>query len=186
MSDSFSFGQPARRPRLERRDPAREPREPKLGRSRGTILIALVAAAIAGLIGFMVLSVIHSGGTSAADAERTAVSQVDRAQDVQAQLALQQASAAARVLQAEAGSGFDHASAAALTSYDPALGATGGASTGPTSVSVAASTTGWAAATLAASGTCYWIHLDATGTVAYGSGAPCTGQAAMAATAAAW
>jgi hypothetical protein len=189
MSDSFSFGKPARRrPRIDRPAPRREPREPTLGRSRGSIVVAVIAAGVAVLIGFVVLSLIHEGGTTVAEAEHTAVSQIDRTQDVQAQVALQQASAAARVLQAEAasGPGFDRAGSPALSTYDPSLGATAAASSGPTSVSVAATTTGWGAAAMSASGTCYWIHLDATGTVAYGTGTPCTGQAAMAATGAAW
>jgi hypothetical protein len=151
-------------------------------------VVAAAAAAIAVLIGFAVLSFIHKGGTTVAQAEHTAVAQIDRAQDVQAQLALQQAAAAARVVQAEvaSGPGFDGAGVPALSAYDPSLGATVGASTGPTSVAVAATTAGWGAAAMSASGTCYWIHLDATGTVAYGTGTPCTGQAAMAATGTAW
>jgi hypothetical protein len=185
MSDSFSFGEPARRrPRLDRPGPRRDEREPALGRSRSSIVLAVAAAGIAVVIGFVVLSVIHSGGTAAGESERTAVSQIDRARDVQAQLALQQASAAARALQAEGG--LDRAGAGALASYDPALGATAAASTGPTSVSVSATTTGWGAAAMSTSGTCYWIHLDATGAVAYGTGTPCTGQAALAAAGAAW
>jgi hypothetical protein len=189
MTDSFSFGEPARRrPRLERRPaPRRQPREPKLGRSAGSTVVALVAAAVAIVIGFIVLSVIHSGGTAAGEAGRTAVAQIADAQDAQAQLALHQVAAAAQVLNAEAPqSGLDHAAADALTAYDPALGATSAASTGPTSVSVAATAASWGAAAMSASGTCYWIHLDATGGAAYGSGTPCTGQAAMTAAGAGW
>jgi hypothetical protein len=189
MSDSFSFGEPARRrPRLDGRAPRSAKPEPQLGRSRSSIGVAIVAGGVAILIAFGALSVIHRGGSAAAEAEHTAVSQVDGAQDVQAQLALQQASSTARVLQAEAasGPGFDRAGAGSLASYDPSLGATGAASTGPGSVSVAVTTTGWAAAAMSTSGACYWIHLDAAGTVAYGTGTPCTGQAAMAAADAAW
>jgi hypothetical protein len=190
MTDSFSFGEPARRrPRLERRPaPRREPREPKLGRTAGSTVVALVAGAVAVVIGFVVLSVIHSGGTAAGEAGRTAVAQIAHAQDAQAQLALHQVTAAAQVLNAEAppGSGFDHAAAGALSAYDPALGATSAASTGPTSVSVAATATSWGAAAMSTSGTCYWIHLDPTGTATYGSGTPCTGQAAMTAASAGW
>jgi hypothetical protein len=189
MSDSFSFGKPARRrPRLDGRASHSAKPEPQLGRSRSSTVVAIVAGGVAILIAFGAFSVMRSGGSAAAGAERTAISQVDGAQDVQAQLALQQASSAARVLQAEAASdhGFDRAGAGSLASYDPSLGATAAASTGPGSVSVAATTTGWAAAAMSTSGTCYWIHLDAAGTMAYGTGTPCTGLAAMAAADAAW
>jgi hypothetical protein len=192
MSDSFSFGEPGRRrPRLDAPAPRRERRgrrEPKLGRSNGSIVVAVGAAAVAVVIGFLVLSVIHSGGTAAGEAGQTAVAQIGHAQDAQAQAALQQVSAAAQVLNAEAppGSGYDRVGAGALSAYDPALGATSGASTGPTSVSVAATATSWGAAAMSASGTCYWIHLEASATAAYGIGTPCTGQAAMTATDVGW
>ena len=71
----------------------------------------------------------------------------------------------------------------------------GTASTGPGNVSVSVPViaapnagTQWAGAALSKSGTCFWIKDDVTasGGTTYGSGATCTGTAALGAAAASW
>jgi type II secretory pathway pseudopilin PulG len=61
-----------------------------------------------------------------------------------------------------------------------------GPSTGPSVVSVFASTTGWSAAVHGSGHRCFWVALGAGGQVRYGSGSPCTGMAALAADRRSW
>jgi type IV pilus assembly protein PilA len=62
-----------------------------------------------------------------------------------------------------------------------AVAGTGCTSAGGASTSVSAAATQWAAARLSASTTCYWIKDTAATGTTYGSGATCTGTAALAA-----
>ena len=62
----------------------------------------------------------------------------------------------------------------------------GGASTGPSVVSVFASTAGWSAAVQGSAHTCYWVALAENGRPRYGLGLPCTGMAALAADQPTW
>jgi hypothetical protein len=48
-------------------------------------------------------------------------------------------------------------------------------------VSAGATPQEWAGAALSQSGTCYWIHENSAAGTSYGSGATCTGTAALAA-----
>jgi len=73
-----------------------------------------------------------------------------------------------------------------LTQLDGGLLFVDGPSSAPTIVSVSASAGSWGAAVLGPSGTCYWVSLDVHGAARYGRGTTCTGQAALAATRAAW
>ena len=78
------------------------------------------------------------------------------------------------------------AGAAALARMQPSLVFVDGPSTAPSIISVDATGSAWAAATMAPSGTCYWVLLDAAGTTSYGTGDTCTGRAALAAADPSW
>lgn len=60
------------------------------------------------------------------------------------------------------------------------------ASNDPGIISVFASGPVWAAANRADTGTCYWARIDHEGTMAFGTGADCTGDAARAASDPSW
>jgi hypothetical protein len=66
-----------------------------------------------------------------------------------------------------------------------AAGATCESGVGVASVSVFTSEDTWAAARLSESGTCFWLADDTTN-VRYGTGTPCTGTAAAAASGTSW
>jgi hypothetical protein len=178
MDDSFELGAPARRPARLRPVPATRPQRP--GRAAAGIAVAVVAL-IAG--GFAVLRVVASGGEQASDAARTAVGQIGVAQDLAAQETARRATFAAMAARAQDGA---FPTAEALAAQDPSLGATSGVSTGPNVSSVAVTERGFAVAVASGSGSCLWSRVDPEGVVTYGSGQPCTGEAAMAAAAPAW
>jgi hypothetical protein len=73
-----------------------------------------------------------------------------------------------------------------LTQREGGLLFVDGPSSAPTIVSVAATASSWGAAVMGPSGTCYQVSLRAGGQVGYDHGAVCTGQAALAASAASW
>jgi type IV pilus assembly protein PilA len=114
----------------------------------------------------------------------------ERAQNRAAQSSLRNALAAAKTAYTDT-SDFAGATTTGLLAIEPSLTyqVAGTASGGPTDVSVAtaagsgtvAAPQEWAGAALSDSGTCYWIHEDSTSGTEYGSGAACTGTAALAA-----
>jgi type IV pilus assembly protein PilA len=124
-----------------------------------------------------------------------------RSQDRAAQSDLRNALVAAKTIYTD-DSSYTAATEAGLATVEPSLcyvaaatasvssGAAGCAGTGPTggsSVSVsAASDEEWAAARLSASGECFWIHEEAPAGTTYGTGAACTGTAALGAAGASW
>jgi hypothetical protein len=75
---------------------------------------------------------------------------------------------------------------ATLSGYDPSLRFTSGPSKDPMTVSYAVNAGSFGAAVRSESGACWWARIGADSVTRYGSGTPCTGMAAMAATAAAW
>jgi hypothetical protein len=81
---------------------------------------------------------------------------------------------------------FAKAGPAELTIVQPSLLFVDGPSSAPTVVSVSAGDRTWGAASMGASGICYWVRTDAGGQVAFGTGTVCTGQAALRATDASW
>ncbi|HTG47514.1 MAG TPA: hypothetical protein VK646_07655 [Actinomycetota bacterium] len=181
MDDSFSLGKPARR------RPLPSARPPRATRGTGSRTLALVVGlcgllVVAAIVGFMTL--VHRGGEAIGAANATAVAQIGTAQDVQAQLSAQQAVSVAQQLYAEQGS-FQGIDPAAMKRFEPTFTYTAAASTGPNVVSVATSATGVGVAVRSASGTCFYAF-DAGGTVRYGTGAACTGQAASGASNGAW
>ena len=82
------------------------------------------------------------------------------------------------------------AEGAGLTAVEPALTykAKGTASTGQNDVSADGTTNAgqWAGAALSASGTCFWIKDNVSTGTTYGSGATCTGTAALGAAGTSW
>jgi type IV pilus assembly protein PilA len=117
-----------------------------------------------------------------------------RAQNRAAQSSLRNGLAAAKVAYTDTNDYTGADTSAELVLIEPSLtyNAAGTASTGANNLSVAISNTGgnnqtWSAAALSASNTCYWIRDTAgvAGGVAagtfFGSGATCTGTAALAA-----
>ena len=75
---------------------------------------------------------------------------------------------------------------ATLSAFDPGVRFTSGPSQDPGPISYAATDTAFAAAVRSESGRCWWLRTDAGGATTYGSGADCTGDAAMGASAASW
>jgi len=167
--DGFNFGRPAR--------------GPALGGRTAAVVAAIALLATVAVVSY--LQFVSRSGRTAADAQATAVGQIDRSQDVQAQVVARTAESAAAVAYSESGS-FADAGPAQLSALDPSVAYTVGPSTGPTVVSVAATASTWAAAVLSPSGTCFWIKLDGSMAATYGTGSACSGSDAMAAAAPAW
>ena len=120
----------------------------------------------------------------------------ERAQDRASQSSLRNALTAAKTAYTDA-SDYSASTDADLDAIEPSLtySAAGTESTGPKMVSVATGNVAgtdqqiWAAAVSSKSGKCFWIKDTATGASAgtfYGTGATCTGTAALGAVGAAW
>jgi hypothetical protein len=171
--DEFNFGPRGRSRRQVGIDP-------RLLMVVGGLLV--VALAVVGFLTF-----VSRGGHQAAEAQVTAVQQIDHSQDAAAQSSLRNAMVAAKTLFTDAGT-YDGLGPADLTGVEPSLTYTDGPSPDAQTVSVAlqGSTAGMAA--MSPSGTCFYIKDDpAAGGVTFGSGTICTGQAALgAATGASW
>jgi hypothetical protein len=186
MDDSFSFGKPARRQVAIRSPRARtrraEASSGPSGARRIWLLVLGGLVVVVAIVGFMTF--MKGGGEEIASSERTAVSQIGTAQDVEAKMTAQQTAAAVQQLYAEQGS-FDAITAGALHNFEPSSQYTGGASTGPHVVSVSSSSTGVGLAVLSRSGTCFLERFTASG-VTYGTGTSCTGEAAASARASGW
>jgi type IV pilus assembly protein PilA len=113
-----------------------------------------------------------------------------RAQNRAAQSSLRNALVTAKTIFSD-DNDYTDATVSALQADEPSLTflAAGTASAGPTEVSVATPVGGieFGGASLADSGTCFWIHDEANGPgTTYGSGATCTGTAALASAGNSW
>ena len=97
-----------------------------------------------------------------------------------------QVSAKAALHAATMTDGLDTATAAALSALEPDLVFVDGPSTAPSVVSVYVGTAGWAAAVHGGANTCYWVARTAGGRDRFGTGAVCTGLAALAADQPSW
>lgn len=180
MSDEFNFGEPAKRPaRLGRSKPQHSERsfDPRL-------LWVAAGLVVAGVLAFVLLRSADEAGHQLGGANEQAVSEIDRANDAAAQGTLGRAAVVAQTLHAERGD-FT-ADAATLSGFDPGLHFTPAPSTDATTVSFASGPDGFGAAVESDSGTCWWLSLDGEGVTSYGSGTPCTGQAATAASDPSW
>ena len=144
----------------------------------GAIVVAVLAI---GAIGFLKLA--DEGGKAAVEANDVAIGAIQDARGVEAETTLHAVANLAQAYGAENGS-LDGLTPAVLRSIEPSFTYTSGPSTGPRAVSVAASGSTFAAAVKAGDG-CRWIRVDSTaGVVMFGHGSPCTGTAAMSASAA--
>ncbi len=180
MKDEFNFGEPAKHPaRLG------QPKPKHAGGSLDPRLVWIVAGlVVAGVLAFVFLRSADEAGKQIADSQTDAVSQIDRAYDAAAQGTMGRAVVVALSLHAERGSFTTDL--ATLSAYDPGLRFTSGPSRGPMTVSYAVDAAGFGAAVRSESGTCWWAKIAANSVTTYGSGKPCTGTAAMAASAASW
>ena len=178
MDGGFNFGQPAKR--RAKLGAARTPRS--VGVFDARILLIAAGLVVAAVLAFVFLRGADEAGRQIADAQGDAVAQVDRAQDVEAQVTLGRAVVVVRTLYAEQGS-FEPA---ALADFDPSIDFTPGSSTGPTSIAYHADGDAFGIAALSASGICWWVRGDADGTTSYGSGDACTGRATLGASDPAW
>lgn len=180
MGDEFYYGERAKR--TTRLGVVRRKRP---DRSFDLRLIWIAAGlAVAGILASVFLRGADEAGTQIADRQDRAVSQIDRAHDAAAQGTVGRAVVVALSLHAESGSFTTDL--ATLSAYDPGLRFTSGPSQGPTTVSYAVDATRFGAAVRSDSGTCWWARIDTDGVTTYGSGTPCTGNAAMAASASSW
>ncbi len=124
---------------------------------------------------------------------KTAVGAGDPAADVGTQSSLRNVVVAASMLFASSSS-YDGATASAVAQVDPgfclvnsttpslAAGGSCEAGGGSQPISIYSSGQTFAAAAMSSSGTCFWIHAERGTISGYGSGEPCTGSAATAAT----
>ena len=178
MSDEFNFGEPSKRPARLRR--------PRSQRRSFDLRFLWVAAGlvVAATLAFVLLRGADEAGHQLGDANEQAVSEIDRANDAAAQGTLGRAAVVAQTLHAEQGT-FT-ADLATLSGFDPGLRLTSGPSADAMTVSYAAGPNGFGAAVVSDSGTCWWLSLDGDGVTSYGSGTPCTGQAALAASDPSW
>ena len=180
MDGGFNFGEPAKRPAK-----LGGPRGP---RSRASFDVRIVWAAaglaVAAMLAFGFLRGAGEAGERIAEAESNTVAQVDRAEDVAAQSAIARAVIVARTIYAEQGAFASDPTT--LSAFEPSIDLTSGESTGPTSIAYRANASAVGVAVRSASGTCWWAKAEGSGTTAYGSGATCTGQAALGASDPSW
>lgn len=180
MNDEFVFGEPAKRPARLGESKSQRARA-SLGPRFAWIVAGLVVAAA---LAFVFLRSADEAGKQIADSRSQAISQIDRAYDAAAQGTIGRAAMVALSLYAERGS-FS-TDLAALSAYDPELRFVSGPSNDPTTISYATDASGFGAALRSESGTCWWAKIDTNSVTTYGSGSPCTGSAAMAASAPSW
>jgi hypothetical protein len=180
MNDEFSLGAPAKHPaRLGDRKPKRGVRS-----FDARLVWIVVGLVVAGALAFVFLRSADEAGKQIADSQTKAVSQIDRAYDAAAQGTMGRAVVVALSLYAERGSFTTDL--ATLSAYDPGLRFTSGPSKGPMTISYAVDAAGFGAAVRSESGSCWWARIGANSVTTYGSGTPCTGSAAMAASAPSW
>ena len=180
MNDDFQFGEPAKHPaRLS------GPRPPRAKGSIPSQLVwVVVGLVVAAAAAFVFLSGADEAGKEIADAGSETLGQVDRAYDAAAQGTVGRAVVVAQSLYAEQGTFTSDLPT--LSAFDPGLRFTSGPSTGPETVSYAVSGMEFGAAVRSGSGTCWWVKVDASSATSYGSGATCTGRAALAASSPSW
>ncbi len=169
VMDSFNHGKPARRP-------------PQID---GHAFVYAAVAAMAVVVVFAYMHFVRRSGTSIASDQATVVNQANVAADAQAKATAKEAQSAAAASYAEAGS-FADVGPDQLALMDPSVTYTVDPSTGPTIVSVASTPAAWGAAVESSSGTCFYVTISAIAQAHYGSGSPCTGQAALEATGHSW
>jgi len=191
MDDSFSFGgrkkhRSSVRPRRPRRSAPDPP--PKHAASRRTLSIdgrrialgatGVVLAAVS-IWGFLHLE----GGDTSGDGSGTGAPP-GATEDVQAKQTAASAVVTVQSLYDSKGS-FATVTPRELRATGSAAGYSTRASTAADTVSVASTVEGVGIAVRSSSGTCFYAHVIPSG-ITYGTGSPCTGEAALKATAPAW
>jgi hypothetical protein len=180
VDDGFNFGEPAKRPAK-----LGGPRGPRSGGSFDLRIVWVAAGlGVAAVVAFVFLRGAGEAGRLIVDDRDAAVAQVGRTQDIAAQTTVERAVVVARTLYAEQGAFASDP--ATLSAFEPSIRFTSGASIGPTSVAYQAEASAFGVAVLSESGTCWWGKVEESGTTSYGNGAPCTGRAALAASAPSW
>jgi hypothetical protein len=169
--DEFNFGPPGRAR-------AQVGIDPRLLMVVGGLLAAALA-----VVGFMTF--VSKEGNEVAEAQVTAVQQIDHSQDAAAQSALRNAMVAAKTLFTDNGT-YDGLGPGDLAGIEPSLTYVDGPSPDARTVSVAMQGSVAGMAAMSPSGTCFYVKDDAVGGVTFGSGTVCTGQAALAAAGASW
>jgi hypothetical protein len=179
MNDEFQFGEHAKHPaRLG-------PSPQQANRSFDLRLIWIPAGLIAATaLAFVFLSGADDAGEQIAGARSEAVGQIDRAYDAAAQGTIGRVVVVAQSLYAEHGTFTTDL--ATLSAYDPGLQFTSGPSNGPATISYSVTGGEFGAAVRSESGTCWWVRIEAGSVTTYGSGTPCTGSAATAASDPSW
>jgi hypothetical protein len=164
--DSFTYGKAARQ-------------GPNLGRRPLYVVLGVVLAAG---VAWAAIGVVKAGGGAVVEHVKTTTKQVDTAGDVQAQANLKTVLSAATTAFMD-GNSFTSAGPTELEALAPDVTYVQGnqPSTGPSVISVEATSQAWGGAVLSSSGTCFYIR-SVGATQAYGHGDVCTGEAAMAAT----
>jgi hypothetical protein len=180
MTDEFQFGEPAKHPAK-----LSGPRPPRTNSAIPAKLVGVVVCLVlAAAAAFVILSGADEAGKEIADARSETLVQIDRAYDAAAQGTVGRAVVVAQTLYAEQGTFTTDLPT--LSAFDPGLRFTSGPSTGPETVSYAVSGMEFAAAVRSESGACWWVKIDASSRTSYGSGATCTGGAALAASSPSW
>lgn len=185
MDDQSGFGS-YQDPLPPRQTPSESPVPAPASRgfaiSPTVVVVAIVVLTLAiGAFGFLKLA--DEGGKAAVEANDAAVGAIQGARSVEAETTLHAVANLAQGYAAENGS-MEGITPDVLRSIEPSFTYTSGPSTGPRTVSVAVSGSAFAAA-VKAGDACRWIKIDpTTGVVKYGHGSPCTGTAAMGASAA--
>jgi hypothetical protein len=129
----------------------------------------------------------HAAEAARADAAAVAMPSVDGSAVIDGLDTQAQESATAALHAATAMTdGLDAATPAALSALEPDLVFVDGPSATPSVVSVYVGTAGWAAAVHSGADTCYWVARTAGGHDRFGTGAACTGLAALAADQPSW
>ena len=156
----------------------------------------IVAAMLIAAFGAFVVSQQHASdrrraalvtsqaATQEAQAHALAVGAVATLLDGQARDAA--TSALAVAAEVATSSSYDAARPAALAAHDQQLLYVDGPSTAPSVVSVYNGAAGWAAAVHGSGDMCFWVAVTPEGHTRYGTGAACTGMAALAADRPAW
>ncbi len=146
----------------------------------------MVAAglAVAGALAFVLLDGAADAGRQIGEDRSETIAQIDRAYDAAAQGTMGRAVVVAQSLYAEHGSFTTDVDT--LSAYDPGLRFVSGPSNAPTTLSYAVSGGRFGAAVRSESGTCWWVRIDTSSVTTYGSGTPCSGSAALQASAPSW
>jgi hypothetical protein len=143
--------------------------------SFAVFLVAHERAADASRVGLEAQVATTSADASAPDADVAPDSGIV---DAEARSSLERTLTLAQAVRRHDGS-YAGAGPISLQALQPSLVFVDGPSTSPRIVSVASGGDGWAAATMGASGTCYWVRAAAGAGVVRGTGGVCTGTAAL-------